>query len=220
VARPFHSLASAILFISLSIEILPNCTASCAAQDSCCCATCAENAGHGDEGCLWCRTNLTGDWHGRRSGLAANGITFQGDVTQYYQGVTSGGLQRHFKYGGHSDYVVNMDLGKLGAWQGLFLKLRGESQFGEFVNRDVGSLLAANAQGLNPTPGEQKTALTNVLVTQMLSEKTAVFFGKLDTLDGDANAFAHGRGKNQFMNVAMVVNPIAFRTHIPQVLGR
>ncbi len=163
-------------------------------------------------GCIWCRSTLTGDWCGRRTSLATHGIVFQGDVTQYYQGVTSGGLQQTFKYGGHSDYVVNMDASKLGAWQGLFLKLRGESQFGRFINRDTGAILAANNEGLLPTPGAQETALTNFLLTQFLSERVAVFAGKLDTLDGDMNAFAHGRGKNQFMNTAFVVNPIAFRT--------
>jgi porin len=63
-----------------------------------------------------------------------------------------------------------------------------------------------------PTAGGQETALTNFLITQFLSEKFAVFAGKLDTFDGDMNAFAHGRGKNQFMNVALVGPPVAFRT--------
>ena len=163
-------------------------------------------------GCLRCRSVLTGDWHGWRSSLAEHGVTFQGDVTQYYQGVTSGGLEQTFDYGGHADYVMNADLSKLGAWQGLFLKVRGESQFGQFINRNAGSLIAANNEGLLPTPGEQRTALTNFLLTQFLSERTAVFAGKLDTLDGDMNAFAHGRGKNQFMNAGLVINPVAFRT--------
>lgn len=161
---------------------------------------------------LWERSTLSGDWLGHREEIAAQGITFQGDLTQYYQGVTTGGLEQTFEYGGHADYVLNFNLGELGAWEGLFLKVRGESQFGEFVNRETGALLATNNQGLLPTPGEQETALTNFLVTQFLSERFAVFAGKLDTLDGDANAFAHGRGKTQFMNSAFVVNPIAFRT--------
>jgi porin len=36
--------------------------------------------------------------------------------------------------------------------------------------------------------------------------------GKIDTLDGDANAFAHGRGKTQFSNTGFVVNPALLRT--------
>lgn len=161
---------------------------------------------------LWERSTLTGDWFGHRDAIAEHGVTFQGDITQFYQGVTTGGVERTFEYGGHSDYVLNFNLGQLGAWEGLFLKVRGESQFGEFVNREAGSILAVNNQGLLPVPGEQETALTNFLLTQFLSERVAVFAGKLDTLDGDMNAFAHGRGKTQFMNAALVVNPIAFRT--------
>lgn len=176
------------------------------------CNSAAEAALPDYSGCLGCRPVLTGDWHGFRSLLAEHGITFQGDVTQYYQGVTSGGLQQRFEYGGHADYVINADLSKLGGWQGLFLKVRGESQFGRFINRQTGAIIAANNEGLLPTPGEQQTALTNFLFTQFLSERAAVFVGKLDTLDGDMNAFAHGRGKNQFINTGLVLNPVAFRT--------
>jgi len=199
-----------LTFVS-PLGLMPGCAESCRAQEACG-DTCAQSSGAVDTSCLHCRTNLTGDWFGRRSALAANGITFQGDVTQYYQGVTDGGRQQRFKYGGHADYVINMDLGKLGAWQGLFLKLRGESQFGEFVNSDTGALLAANTEGLMPTIGGQETALTNFVLTQFLSESFAVFAGKIDAFDGDRNAFAHGRGKDQFMNVGFVANPIGFRT--------
>ena len=61
--------------------------------------------------------------------------------------------------------------------------------------------------------------LTNVLFTKMLSKQFAVFCGKLDTFDGDSNAFASGRGKTQFSNTAFVVNPIAFRTVPYSTLG-
>ena len=162
--------------------------------------------------CLHCRDNLTGDWCGQRDCLAINGITFQGDVTQYFQGVVDGGLQQRFAYGGHADYVFNFDMDKVAGAEGMFIKLRGESQFGEFVNRDVGAVLAANTTGLLPTLGEQQTAMTEFTLTQFLSETFAVFAGKLQTFDGDMNAFAHGRGKTQFMNVGFVANPIAFRT--------
>ncbi len=147
-----------------------------------------------------------------RSHLAESGITFQGDVTQYYQGVTNGGREERFRYGGHADYVFNADMGQVAGLQGMFIKVRGETQFGDFINNDVGSLLAANSSGLFPVQNEQTTAVTNILITQMFSEKFGVFAGKLDTLDGDPNAYAHGRGKSQFMNTALIATPIAFRT--------
>jgi porin len=41
----------------------------------------------------------------------------------------------------------------------------------------------------------------------------------MDTLDGDANAFAHGRGKDQFMNSSLVFNPIGVRAVPYSTLG-
>ena len=40
--------------------------------------------------CLSCRSGLLEDLCGRRQDLAAGGNTYQGDIIQYYQGVTDG----------------------------------------------------------------------------------------------------------------------------------
>ena len=163
-------------------------------------------------GSLYERSYFTGDWDGYRTCLAESGIMFEGNVTQYFQGVSSGGTNTTFKYGGHADYLLNMDMDKVAGMKGLFLKLRAENQFGEFVNRDTGALIPVNTSGLLPHGEDHVLALTDVLFTQFFSESFGVFFGKLDTLDGDPNAFASGRGKTQFMNSALVFNPVALRT--------
>lgn len=162
---------------------------------------------------------LSGDWCGNRSCLAGHGVTFDFDIAQFYQGVAGGGVHRTDRYGGHGDYVTNVDFGKLGVQEGLFLKVRAEHRFGQNVNRDTGALLPAAVLADLPIAGEEELLLTNVLFTQALSERFALFFGKLDTLDGDRNAFAHGRGKTQFSNVGFVANPIALRTVPYSTLG-
>ena len=58
-----------------------------------------------------------------------------------------------------------------------------------------------------------------MVFTQALSEQFVVFAGKVDTLDGDMNAFAHGRGKHQFFNTNFVFNPIAVQTIPYSTLG-
>jgi porin len=158
------------------------------------------------------RPYFTGDWCGMRACLAESGIMFTGDVTQYYQGVASGGTDTGFDYGGHADFLFNTDMDKFMGMKGLFLKLRAEVQFGEFVNRNTGALIPVNTSGTHPLFEEHEIALTNVLFTQFLSETFGVFIGKLDTLDGDQNAFASGRGKAQFMNLAFVGSPLVLRT--------
>lgn len=162
---------------------------------------------------------LFGNWSGNRDWLAQRGITFDLDVAQFYQGVTTGGVSNRFDYGGHGDYVTNVDFGKLCGREGLFLKLRAEHRFGDNINRDTGALLPAALLADLPIADQNDLLLTNFLFTQALSERFAIFFGKLDTLDGDLNAFAHGRGKTQFSNVGFVANPIALRTIPYATLG-
>jgi len=156
---------------------------------------------------------------GNRSWLAEHGITFDLNVGNFYQGVASGGLDRRFAYGGHGDYVTNFQLGKLGLNEGLFLKVRAEHRFGENINGATGAFFPTALPTDLPVADSGELFLTNVLFTQALSERFAIFFGKLDTLDGDPNAFAHGRGMSQFMNTAMIANPIALRTVPYATLG-
>jgi porin len=162
---------------------------------------------------------LTGDWLGCRSTLAESGITLDADVTQFYQGVASGGLAQQFKYGGHGDYVAKVDFDKLIGQEGLFLQLRAEHRFGQAVNADSGSFGAPAVLANLPALDTEDLVLSNVVFTQALSEQFIAFIGKMDTLDGDMNAFAHGRGKHQFMNTSFVFNPAAVQTIPYSTLG-
>ncbi|MCG6156377.1 carbohydrate porin [Rubinisphaera margarita] len=150
--------------------------------------------------------------------MAESGITFNANLYQMYQGTAAGGVRQEFDYGGHGDYIANLDLGKLAGQEGLFLKLRAEHRFGMRGGPPDGVILPSAIS--TSLPGDtDDLLLTNVLFTQFLSEEFAVSFGKLDTFDSDQNAFASGRGLSQFSNVAMVVNPVAFRTVPYSTLG-
>src|SRR5258705_10956381 len=52
------------------------------------------------------RRKLTGDWGGARDDLSSRGIDFDLDFTQFLQGVTRGGEDRGFQYGGEFDYPL------------------------------------------------------------------------------------------------------------------
>lgn len=147
-----------------------------------------------------------------RERWADNGITFQNQVTQFYFGTVAGGLDETDRYGGHGDYLANFDFGKLGVQEGLFLKIRAEHRFGRSIVEPVGALLPATLATELPSLNDRDLHITNFLLTQALSESFIVFAGKVDTLDGDINQFAHGRGLRQFSNVSFVANPIALRT--------
>ncbi|MEX1042304.1 MAG: carbohydrate porin [Pirellulaceae bacterium] len=163
-------------------------------------------------GCWWDRPQLTGDWHGVRPALMQSGMVWEIDHTTFSHGVTAGGIDRRFTFAGHGDYVMNWDLSKVGLQEGLFVKLRGEHRYGESISRYDGAFLPATTPTSLPVADSNEVYLTNVLFTQFLSESFAVFGGKLDTLDGDVNAFAHRRGKDQFSNMAFVANPLLLRS--------
>lgn len=167
-----------------------------------------------------CSTSqLTGDWFGARTALASQGVSLAADNTSFYFGNASGGVQETFDFAGHGDYVLNFDGGKLGWREGLFLKLRAEHRFGQTITNNVGAFLSPTLIADLPVVNSEQLYLTNVLITQALSESCAVFAGKLDTLDGDMNAFAHGRGKTQFSNMAFCFNPICAATVPYSTLG-
>jgi porin len=180
-------------------------------SQECCCDCC--------EPWLCTTPQLTGDWCGVRSCFADCGIAFAGDNTGFFFGNTAGGVRQDFDYAGHGDYIVNMDAGKLGIHDGLFLKLKAEHRYGETITDDVGSFYSPTIAADLPIPNNEQIYLTNVLLTQMLNESVGVFAGKFDTLDGDLNAFAHGRGKTQFSNLGFVFNPIVAATVPYSTLG-
>jgi porin len=167
---------------------------------------------------LWTRSQLTGDWFGSRDEFATGGLTFFGDITQYYQGVTTGGLERQFKYGGRGDYLVDLDSQKLGLWDGARLDLRGETRLGQDVNQIDGAVSPSNFAMALPFPNRNVTALTGVQYTQDFSENLSVFAGKLDILDGTPQTYTQARRLNYFFNTAMQTN--LSRVYLqPSVLG-
>jgi len=163
-------------------------------------------------GDLWTRPALTGDWGGARDTLAQKGITFDLDVTQTFQSVLGGGLGHAWNYGGHMDMILELDTGKMGLWQGGFLKLMAETQFGEFSNLDSAVLSGVNTLGMVPLPDNDDINLTDALFMQFLSERFAVILGKTQTMDGDGVHFSGRRGKHNFLNPNFIYNAATIRT--------
>ena len=164
-------------------------------------------------GSLWTRSTLTGPWGCARNELAKKGITFKSTVTNIYQGNFTDGKDGDTdqRYSGSADYEMNLDFGKLGLWQGGFLKVRGMTGFRKSINSKAGSILPVNSNALFPTPDGKDSALTDLLFMQFLSRNFGLLVGKMNTLGGDANAYAHDYN-TQFLNASFVANPVTFRT--------
>jgi porin len=163
--------------------------------------------------------HLLGKVTGFRDRLADAGVTILADNTSFYIGNTNGGFAQAFDYAGHGDYCLLADGGVLGVNDGLHLKLRAEHRYGETIVGNVGCFISPTLIADLPVYGSEEMYLTNVLLTQELTDAVSVFAGKMDTLDGDMNAFAHGRGKTQFSNMGFVFNPIVGATVPYSTLG-
>jgi porin len=163
--------------------------------------------------------HLLGEQNGFREQLADAGLTILADNTGFYIGNTNGGFDQAFDSAGHGDYCVIANGGELGVRDGLYLKLRAEHRYGETIVGNVGCFISPTLIADLPVYGSEEVYLTNVLLTQELTDALSVFAGKMDTLDGDMNAFAHGRGKTQFSNMGFVFNPIVGATVPYSTLG-
>lgn len=155
-------------------------------------------------GDIWSRPRLSGDWGGTRTDWANKGFQLDVDWTQTVQSVVDGGKDRQTKYGGGLDYNATLDLMRMGVLPGALVKFRAESRYGEAANDISGSVLPVNTDGLFPLTNELDDdvafTITTLSYLQFLSPKLGVMLGKMDTMDGDANEFASGRGTSQFMN--------------------
>jgi porin len=159
---------------------------------------------------VWNRDLFTDDWGGMRTYLHDHGIDIDLRLSQYGQGVASGGVNQNGEYGGSMDYRVNADLEKLfGLWKGLSFNMHARTRFGKDVNADAGALVLPNAGLMLPLPGDYSgTNITGLTVTQSLFDGRAdVFFGKLDVIDLVTGFFPQiGYGQEGFWNINALVS--------------
>ncbi len=178
-----------------------------AAEPSSC--DCAYECGQG----IHCRQQLFGDWHGARSGLAGHGIIADLQHTQFYQGVSSGGVRQADAYGGKLDYMFTFLGEPLGLNKGFTAIMHAETRYGEAVNADAGALALPNTNMLYPLPGENDTAVTGLLLMQALNERVALTAGKLNAIDLFTMLYPNlGRGVDGFMNASMMLPITMLRT--------
>ena len=135
---------------------------------------------------IWAREELTGDWRGLRTDLSDHGITIGLRLTQYFQDVTSGGVNQNNEAGGKMDYRLHVDGQKtFGLWPGLSFDLHAETRWGRDVMADVGPITLPNTALLTPLPGNYSDSdITGLLATQaFLDGRAAVVAGKLNVVD-------------------------------------
>jgi porin len=152
------------------------------------------------------RPALTGGWWGARDHLEAKGVTIDPGLTQFYQGLASGAGDHPFSYGGKAELFLNVDLGKLGLWDGLAAVVHGEYNYGETPAFAGGTLLPTNTAMSFPYQNADGGDLTSVFLRQRFGRSATLTAGKINMVDAYAGGreFSGGRGIEKFEHIAFV----------------
>lgn len=143
------------------------------------------------------RQTLTGDWNGVRPALSAHGIDLYLTYTGTLWGNASGGRQTGARWNGYLDFGVELDLVKLGAWDGLgmhadFHWWQGARPTGELIG-------GVRAMALSAWEAAATLRVYNLYLRQALADGRVVL--KLGQLAADTD-FMVSRYGGVFLNAA------------------
>jgi porin len=209
---PIHRAAAEVMPAGFCFSTETNCDTAC---DSACDPGCDQPSCDAIGGGCWqpkcdcckCRRFLLGDLAGFRSCAADHGITVQSSLTQFYQGVASGGAEQRFRYGAKLDLFAELNTEKMGLWKGGSMLIHAANwNFGQNSVADAAFLAPVNANLLYPK-GEPSFAVTSLWYQQELGDSGyALLAGRYDLLDVWALFYPeYGRGIDGFMNVSSFV---------------
>lgn len=143
---------------------------------------------------------------GVRRSLDDQGISFYASFAQFEQAITSGGFDRAAAWGGKFEMLGHIDSGQLGLWRGGMFDLYAESRLGTSIDAASAMYSPPNLAMFFPVPDQQITAITGLKVTQALTDRAGVFFGKLNALNGDREKFLKYPLTSRFWNAAFNFN--------------
>ena len=166
------------------------------------------NTVHGD---LFTRSQLLGDVGGLRNTLVNHGFYFDVGVTQFFGGNATGGKSEGvLRFNGSADYWGTLDTAKAGLWPGGLIIAHAESSWNasHSISHDVGSLLPASFDSIQPVPGDSMTTLPELFLVQGLPGNILLIGGKINLMGiADTNTFANNE-RFQFAYTGLMVNPI------------
>jgi porin len=149
---------------------------------------------------------LLGDGFSVRPWMDDLGVSIYVSSTQFEQGVAAGGSRQAFTWGAKFDMLAHLDSAKLGLWDGGTLDLFAESRLGQSVDTYAGTYSPPNLSMFFPVPNGSITAITGLKYTQSITERSGLFFGKLNALNGDPERFLKYPLTSRFWNAAFNFN--------------
>src|SRR5262245_59881573 len=165
---------------------------------------------------------LTGDWGGRRSRWKDKGIVVDGSLSQFYQGVTSGGTETGSEYNGTALAGLDLDFWKLAGWEYWSAAFQIDMRFGGPVLGGTGSINPVNTAALIPAPDGTELSVTAVNLTRLfpvdlkVGRCVALSFGRYNVVDLLHEDFFAGAGVERYFNIAQI-GPLTVLRQVPLV---
>lgn len=148
------------------------------------------------------RPTLTGDWFGQGAVLRDRGVSLRGSLTHFLQGLAAGEGRQEWEAGGKLDGFLDLDVAKLGGWNGLSLHSHAELNYGEALASPGGTFLPTNV-GMGFPGSESASGDLALFLAQQLPGGVRVMAGKINTVDlySAGREFSGGRGVERFQHL-------------------
>lgn len=171
---------------------------------------------------IWHQEELTGDWGGTRSRWKEKGFEMEYKLTQFYQGVASGGLRESSEYNGVFQTEFKFDLGKLAGWKYWSAEIQTQTRFGGPPLGGTGAINFVNTTAVIPGTDHTVFSVTAANVTRIFpldlkkGDMIVVGFGRYNLLDSLDEDFFAGGGTERFFNVAEI-GPLTVLRQVPLI---
>jgi len=171
---------------------------------------------------FWTQEEMTGDWGGIRSRWKEKGVGLEFKLTQFFQGVASGGIRQDSEYNGKFQTAFKFDLGKLAGWQFWYVDFRTETRFGGPVLGGTGTISIVNTAAIIPGADGTVFSITALNFTKLFpidlknGDFLAVSAGRFNLVDLSDERFFGGGGTERFFNIAQI-GPLTVLRQVPLI---
>ncbi len=156
---------------------------------------------------LYTGKTMTGDWNGKRSEWAANGVAFRGGFITEAAGVVDGGINHSARNAFQTQVGVDLDMGKL-------TRFWGDGRFHLTINDRRGRGASQELAGNDYMPiqeiySDQFTRLTELSYDQNFLDKKLNWKAGFYVMGND---FGINQIMTNFVNAALCAHPISLST--------
>ena len=144
----------------------------------------------------------------RPAWLSDHGVSLDLRHTSFYQGLAKGTGDKGYEYGGKMDAFIDLDMNKMGLWDGGGFHAHLEYSHGNAPANLGGAIFSVNTALYWPVDTPEELVATSLNFSQKLGDRSSVALGKFNPVDVYAShAFYGGWGIDRFMNIVLVAPP-------------